>query len=323
VWIVARWLLAALVLGVAPPVARAQDYPSRPIRFIVPFLAGGGVDVAARILGQKLGEALGQQVVIENRPGGGGIVGATAVAKAAPDGYTLLLGPGDFVVRPTLMPQMTFDPQKDLVPVAMVSSNTMLIVANASAPFSNVAELIAAARARPGEIGYASPGNATLNHITVEWMAADAKIRLLHVPYRGGGAAANGIAAGDIPFGVVSPPVVQALIDVGKVKVIALTGKERPPSVPATWPTLAESGLDVDAVFWVGLFAPAGTPDAVIARLDRETALALQDERVRKQMLDAGLDPTYIGQGPFVARIRAEAARYDEIIKRTGIKVER
>ncbi|PWT84368.1 MAG: hypothetical protein C5B56_15760 [Proteobacteria bacterium] len=320
---VIRWIFAVLALGAMPPNARAQDYPSRPIRLIVPFLAGGGVDVAARILGQKLGETLGQQVVIENRPGGGGVVGATAVAKAAPDGYTFLLGPGDFVTRPTLMPQMTFDPHKDLMPVAMVSSNSMLIVAAAHETFSSVDELIAAAKARPGEIGYASPGNATLNHVAVEWMAAEAKIRLLHVPYRGGGAAANGIAAGDVPLGVVSPPVVQALIDNGKIKVIALTSKERPPSVPATWPTLADSGLDVDAVFWVGLFAPAGTPDAVIARLDREIASALLDERVRKQMFDAGLDPTYVGQKPFVERIRAEATRYSEIILRTGIKVDR
>jgi tripartite-type tricarboxylate transporter receptor subunit TctC len=318
-----RWMLAALMLGAISPNALAQDYPTRPVRLIVPFLAGGGVDVAARILGQKLGETLGQQVIIENRPGGGGVVGATAAAKASPDGYTFLLGPGDFVTRPTLMPQMTFDPHKDLVPVAMVSSNSMLIVATAHAPFDNVDELIAAAKAHPGEIGYASPGNATLNHVAVEWMAAEARIRLLHVPYRGGGAAANGIAAGDVPLGVVSPPVVQALIDNGQIKVIALTSKERPPSVPATWPTLAERGLDVDAVFWVGLFAPAGTPDAVIARLDREIASALQDERIRKQMLDAGLDPTYVGRNAFVERIRAEAARYSEIIRRTGIKVDR
>jgi tripartite-type tricarboxylate transporter receptor subunit TctC len=299
----------------------AEDYPVRPIRFIGPFLAGGGVDVAARILGQKLSETLHQQIVIENRPGGGGVIGAAAVAKATPDGYTLLLGPGDFVTRPSLMPQMTFDPHKDLVPVAMVSSNPMLVVAGTTAPYSNVRELIAAAQAQPG-IGYATPGTATLNHVAGEWMAAEAKVRLMHVPYRGGGAVANGIAAGDVPLGVVSPPVVQSLIDAGKVKVIALTSKERPASSPTSWPTLAENGLDVDAVFWVGLFAPAGTPEAIVSRLDRETALALQDERVRKSMVGAGLDPTYVGQAAFAARIRDEAARYDRIIMQTGIKIE-
>ncbi|MCX7310360.1 MAG: tripartite tricarboxylate transporter substrate-binding protein [Alphaproteobacteria bacterium] len=294
----ARLLLGMVMLATPLSPVLAEDYPARPIRFIVPFLAGGGVDVAARILGQKLSATLHQQIVIENRPGGGG------------------------VTRPSLMPQMTFDPHKDLVPVAMVSSNPMLVVAGTNAPYSNVKELIAAAQAQPG-IGYATPGTATLNHVTGEWMAAEAKIKLMHVPYRGGGAVANGIAAGDVPLGVVSPPVVQSLIDAGKVKVIALTSKERPASAPVTWPTLAENGLDVDAVFWVGLFAPAGTPEAIISRLDRETAFALQDERVRKSMVDSGLDPTYIGQAAFVLRIRDEAARYDRIIMQTGIRIER
>ena len=314
--------LALFLFEPAMAIAQSQDYPSRPIRFIVPFLAGGGVDVAARILGQKLSEAFGQQIVIENRAGAGGVVGANAAAKAAPDGYTFLFGPGDFVTRPSLMLQMTFDPHKDLVPVAMVSSNPMLVVAGVNAPFNNVKELIAAAKAQPKGISYATPGTATLNHVAGEWLAAEAGIKLLHVPYRGGGAAANGIAAGDVPVGVVSPPVVQALIDTGQVKVIALTGKERPPSIPPSWPTLAENGLDIDALFWVGLFAPAGTPDVVISRLNDETANALKDEVVRKRMVDAGLDPTYVGHAAFIERIRSEEARYDKIIKQTGIRVE-
>jgi tripartite-type tricarboxylate transporter receptor subunit TctC len=319
---IARLALAVFLFAGALAIAQEQVYPSRPIRFIVPFLAGGGVDVAARILGQKLSDAFGQQIIIENRAGAGGVVGANAAAKAAPDGYTFLFGPGDFVTRPSLMLQMTFDPHKDLVPVVMVSSNPMLVVAGANAPFNNVKELIAAAKAQPQGISYASPGTATLNHVAGEWMAAEAGIKLVHVPYRGGGAAANGIAAGDVPLGVVSPPVVQALIDTGQVKAIALTGKERPPSVPPGWPTLAENGLDIDAVFWVGLFAPAGTPDDVISRLDHETAAALQDEGVRKRMVDAGLDPTYVDHTGFIERIRSEEARYDRIIKRTGIRVE-
>ena len=320
--IVARLVLCAVALLTSLSATQAQDYPTRPIRFIVPFLAGGGVDVAARILGQKLGELLHQQIVIEDRPGAGGVIGATDVAKAAPDGYTLLFGPGDFVTRPSLMPKMTFDPNKDLVPIAMVSSNPMLVVATPGAPFSNLKELIAAAKARPGDIGYATPGTGTLNHVAGEWMAAAANIKLLHVPYRGGSAVANAIAAGDVPLGVVSPPVVQALIDAGKVKVIALTSKERPATAPATWPTLAEDGLDVDAVFWVGLFAPAGTPDAIISRLDQETEQALQDDEVRRSMVNSGLDPTYVAHAAFIARIHAEAARYDEIIRQTGIRVD-
>ena len=196
-----RLTLALLVCEAAAATARAQDYPSRPIRLIVPFLAGGGVDVAARILGQKLSDAFGQQIIIENRAGAGGVVGANAAAKAASDGYTFLFGPGDFVTRPSLMSQMTFDPHKDLVPVAMVSSNPMLVVAGATAPFSNLNELIAVAKAQPQGISYATPGTATLNHVAGEWMAAEAGIKLVHVPYRSGGTAANGkIACYGHPF---------------------------------------------------------------------------------------------------------------------------
>jgi tripartite-type tricarboxylate transporter receptor subunit TctC len=319
---VARFVLLVSLLEAPLAIAQTEDYPSRPIRFIIPFLAGGGVDVAARILGQKLSNVLGQQIIIENRAGAGGVVGANAAAKATPDGYTFLFGPGDFVTRPSLMPQMSFDPHKDLLPVAMVSSNLMLVVAAPNAPFNTVKELIAAAKAQPQGITYATPGAGTLNHVAGEWMAAEAAIKLVHVPYRGGGAVANGIAAGDVPLGVVSPPVVQALIDIGQVKVIALTSKERSPSAPASWPTLAENGLDIDAVFWVGLFAPAGTPDGIVSRLDHETGRALEDESVRRRMIDAGLDPTYVSHEAFVERIRSEEARYDRILEQTGIRIE-
>lgn len=315
-------LLASLLLVTPSGSAVADDYPSHPVRFIVPFLAGGGVDVAARILAQKLGEQLHQQFFVENRPGGGGVIGATDVAKATPDGYTLLFGPGDFATRPSLMPEMTFDPHRDLVPVAMVSSNPMLLVAGASSPYRSMADIVAAAKSRPGDIGYATPGTGTLNHVAGEWIAANAGIKLLHVPYRGGGAAANAIAAGDVPLGVVSPPVVQALIDAGQIKVIGLTGKDRPSSVPPSWPTLKEEGLDIDAVFWVGIFAPAGTPDEIMALIERETGEALKDPQVQKSMVNSGLDPTFVPRAAFVARINEEAARYDRIIAETGIKLE-
>ena len=298
----------------------AQDYPNRPVRLIVPFLAGGGVDAASRIVAQKLSEVLGQQIVVENRPGASGTIGATAVAKAAPDGYTLLAGPGDLITMPAMLPKTSYDPINDLVPVTMVSSNPLVVVASANAPFATMAELTAAARARPGDIGYATPGNGTFNHVIAEWMSSAAGIKLQHIPYRGGAAAANGIAAGDVPLGVLSPPAIQGLLDIGRVKVLALTGKNRPPFVPAHWPTLMEAGLPVDGTFWVGLFAPIGTPPEIVARLERDMARVLRDDAVRKRMQDIGLEANAAGQAALVERIRSETARYDRIIRDAGIR---
>ncbi|MEW6454168.1 MAG: tripartite tricarboxylate transporter substrate-binding protein [Pseudomonadota bacterium] len=317
-----RFVALVLVCCALTRPAAAQDYPNRPIHLIVPFLAGGGVDAAARIVAQKLSELLGQPVVVENRAGASGTIGATAAAKAAPDGYTILAGPGDLITTPSLMPKMPIDPLKDLVPITMVSSNPFVVVATANAPFRTMAELIAAARAKPGDIGYATPGNGTFNHVAAEWMASAANIKLQHIPYRGGAASANGIAAGDLPLGVLSPPVVQGLIDVGRIRVLALTGKTRPSFMPASWPTLFEAGLPVDAVFWVGLFAPAGTPPAIVSRLEQDMARVLQDPAVRKRMNDIGLEPGEAGQTALVERIRTETARYNAIIRETGIRAE-
>jgi len=232
------------------------------------------------------------------------------------------VGPGDLITTPSLMPKMPIDPLKDLVPITMISSNPFVVVATANAPFRTIPELIAAARARPGEITYATPGNGTFNHVASEWMASAARIKLQHIPYRGGAASANGVAAGDVQLGVLSPPAVQGLIDVGRVKVLALTGKERPSFTPASWPTLIEAGLPVDAVFWVGLFAPAGTPSAIVSRLEQEMARVLKDSAVRKRMNDIGIEPGEAGQAALVERIRAETARYNTIIRETGIRVE-
>jgi tripartite-type tricarboxylate transporter receptor subunit TctC len=315
--------LGSLLLCAALFGAHAEEYPTRPIHMIVPYPAGGVADVTARIIGQRLGEILGQQIVIDNRPGASGTLGANVVAKALPDGYTLLLTPGDFITMPSLVPPMAFDPHKDLVPIAMVTSNPMIVVANIAAPFNNVKELIDAAKAQPGAIAYSTPGTGTINHVAGEWMAAAANIKLLHVPYRGGPASANGIAAGDVPLGVVSPSSGKALIDGGRVKVIALTGKRRPSSVPASWQTLDENGLAVDAVLWNGLFAPAGTPAAIVNRLDQEVARIMREDRIRTFLSNSGIDADLISQAAFGERIRTDAARYDDIIRQTGIKINR
>jgi tripartite-type tricarboxylate transporter receptor subunit TctC len=314
-------LLVAMLCSFAG--ARADDYPTRPVRMIVSYPAGGVADVTARIIGQRLGELLGQQIVVENRPGASGTVGSNVVAKSAPDGYTLLMTPGDFIAMPSLAPQMAFDPNKDLLPIAMVTSTPLVVVAKVDAPFSNVKELIAAAEARPGSIAYATPGTGSIDHVAGEWMAIEAHIKLLHIPYRGGPAAAEAVAAGDVPLGVVTPSSVKALIDSGKVKVIALTGKRHPGSLPTSWPTLDESGLAVDAVLWNGLFAPNGTPPDIAEKLENAVASVLGEDKVKALLNAAGIDAELVTGEAFAERIRTEVARYNEVIRLTGIKIDR
>jgi tripartite-type tricarboxylate transporter receptor subunit TctC len=315
--------LGVLIAACALPTARAADYPNRPIRMVVPYPAGGVLDSSARIIGRKLGEYLGQQIVIDNRPGASGTLGDAVVARAEPDGYTLLLTSGDFIIMPSLVPAMSFDPYKDLAPIALVGSTPMLVVANINAPFYNVKELIAAAKAAPGSIGYSSPGVGTINNVAGEWLAHAAGIKLLHVPYRGGAPAANGVAAGDVPLGFFSPSSALSLLAAKRVKVIGLTGKRRPEYAPPSWPTLAESGIDIDSVLWNGVFAPAGTPAAILDRLGKELTRAVHDPEIREALNKAGIDAESIVQPAFGERIRSDAARYKDIIEKTGIKISR
>ncbi|MFZ0422703.1 MAG: tripartite tricarboxylate transporter substrate binding protein [Xanthobacteraceae bacterium] len=281
------------------------------------------MDVTARVLGQELGTILGQQFVVEYRAGASGTIGAEAVARASPDGYTLLLIPSDFVTAPALMPRMNFNPTKDLTPIAMVSDNPMVVVAGASAPFSDVRGLLEAARASPDGIAYATPGSGTLDHVIGEWIGVTAHVKLLQIPYKGGVEAAAAVVAGDVPLGIVSTPsIYPGLTGAGKVKVIALTG-DRPPTLPSSWPTLSENGLPINATLWLGIFAPSGLPDAVVSRLDRAISQALQDDTVRKRMNDIGFNPQFLDQAAFVERIRVDSSHYEPIIRQTGIALER
>jgi tripartite-type tricarboxylate transporter receptor subunit TctC len=233
-----------------------------------------------------------------------------------------LLTTGDFITTPTLMPKMNFDPYKDLIPITQVATAPLLLGAHAGGSIGSVKDLIAQAKADPGKIAYSSPGNGTINQLAVEWLAIEANLKFLHVPYRGGVPAATAIAAGDVPIGAVTPSSGQSLIDAGKIKVLALMTKQRPTFAPKDWPTLAEQGLAVDAQLWVALFAPAGTPQAIVDRLDQEVLRILKDEAVRKRLNQIGTEASGISQKAFVERIRADAAHYLQIIKQTGIKVE-
>ena len=220
------------------------------------------------------------------------------------------------------MPKVSFDPHRDLIPITQVATAPLLLGAHAAGPIDTVKDLIAQAKASPGKIAYSSPGNGTINQLAVEWLAIEAGVKFLHVPYRGGTPAATAVAAGDVPIGAVTPSSGQSLIDAGKVKVLALMTKERPAFAPASWLTLAEQGFAVDAALWVALFAPAGTPQPIVDRLDQEMLRILQNPDVRKRLNTFGTEGSGISQKVFVDRIRTDAARYLEIINRTGIKVE-
>jgi tripartite-type tricarboxylate transporter receptor subunit TctC len=311
-------ILALAPLFAAP--AAAQTWPSRNIRVIVPFPAGGVADIGARLVSQKLAETLGQPAVIENRAGASGTLGVDAVTKAPPDGYTILITTGDFITVPSLMPATAYDPYKDLIPVTRIAVAPLLLLTHPGSGLTSVKDLIDKAKAEPGKFAFGSPGHGTINQLAAEWLALEAGIKLLHVPYRGGAAMANGLAAGDTALGVTTQSSVQGMLDAGKIKALAVLGQERP-SFLRDAPTMADSGLNVDAGLNLGLYVPAGTPADIVARLDAEVLRMLKDEALRKKFNELGMEVTPVSGAVLVERIRSEAARYKTIIEQTGVKL--
>jgi tripartite-type tricarboxylate transporter receptor subunit TctC len=315
------WLLSAAALAFAAG-AGAQDYPSKPIRILVPFAPGGVVDTTARILSQKMTERLGWNFVVDNRPGGNGFIATTAAAKSPPDGYTLLMAhTGEFAVNPAVFANVPYDLDRDFVPITMVSDGPMLYLANSQVPFNNLSELIAAARAKPDSITFSSAGNGSINHLAGEWLALAAKVKLVHVPYKGGAPAATAIAAGDVQFGVIGVPGAVAHLKSGRAKVVGITTAKRSPLDPA-WSTPRDAGLDVDASIWAGLFAPKGVPQPIVDRLNAEVRKTLSDPDVQKRYADVGFETVGMSSADFHARIRKDAERYKAIVQAAGIKPE-
>jgi tripartite-type tricarboxylate transporter receptor subunit TctC len=314
----------ACALAVASVVANAQDYPSQPIRLVVGYPAGGSIDVGARLIGQKLSDILGQPFVIENRTGASGAVAAEFVARSVPDGYTILLQPGDFFTTASLLPNLPFDPNKDLLPIAMVTDNPLVIAAAAHAPFNTVKEFIAAAKISPTGFTYATVGVATSNNVVGQWIGLETHAKMVHVPYRSGPDAALATISGDVNVVITSPAsIYPGLVDAGKVKVIALTGTDHPSYLPASWPTLAENGLSIDATLYGGLFGPIGMPEPIIARLQRATETALQDDAVRARLISNGINPKFMAGTHLAARIRADTSRFESIMRAVGMQTER
>ena len=315
----------ASLAAMAPPLpaAFAQAYPSRPIRFIVPFAAGAGVlDIMARLVGQHLGQSLGQQAIIDNRPGAGGNVGAEVAAKAAPDGYTMLMGAVALVVSPYLYARLPFDPLTDLAPVTQVNSAPLMLVVHPSLPVNSVAELIAYAKARPGALNYGSGGVGATPFLATELFKSMAGIDVVHVPYKGGAPALADLVAGQLSFMIENVPGTLPFVKDGKLRALAITSRQRLALVPEL-PTMEEAGVPgYEMIGWNGIFVPKATPPEIVARLNAELVKVLRSTEVGEQLARLGAVP--VGDTPeqFGAFVKAESARWGKIIKDLGIKPE-
>jgi len=312
-------LVSAVALYAEP--AAAQTYPSKPIHIIVPYAPGGVVDIAARVVGAKLTEAWGQQVVVENRTGGNGFIAVTAVQKAPADGYVLLAGTvGEFTINPALFKDIPYNMQRDFVPVAMLTDTPIVLAANAGSPYRSVADVIAAGKAQPGRISIASPGNGTMNHLAIEWMALGSGSKFQHIPYRGGAPAAAALAAGDIPLGVLAISSVVPHVKSGRVRTLALTTAKRSSFYPE-WPTLQESSVpEVDASNWVAMFAPKGTPQSIVDKLNAEINKILMMPDVKARFAAGGAETLPMSPADLDARTRKDAARLKVIVEKAGVK---
>jgi tripartite-type tricarboxylate transporter receptor subunit TctC len=313
-------LLIACVLILAGTMpAAAQTYPSRPIRVVVPFVAGGAVDLLARIMGQKLTEALGQPVIIENRPGAAGNAAADSVAKAPPDGYAILQTTNGLAVSHSLYKKLPFDPVKDLVPVTQLVASQLLLVATPSLPAKNTRELIALAKSKPGTLNYGMTGIGNPLHLTMEMLMHAGGVKFQPIPYRGDAPLNTALIAGEVHLAVVPFATAKPNIEAGKLRALGIAGARRSPSLPDV-PTIAESGVPgFESGSWQGWFVPAGTPPAVIALIQREAAKALKMPDVRARM-DATANEV-VGSTPaeFAVRYKADLARFAKVVKDAGI----
>ena len=317
-----RRLCLALALSLAALAATAQDYPTKPIKLIVPFPPGGGTDIMSRVVAQKLGDANKWTVVIDNRPGAGGNIGVDAAAKAAPDGYTLVMGQtSNLAINPTLYKNLPYDPVRDLAPVALVGSGPVAIVVRADSKYKTLPELIAAAKKAPGTITMATPGNGTVAHLSGVRLMNTSGAQFQHIPYKGAGAAIPDLLGGSVDFFVSSVPTLQSHVAGGKMRALAVTSVKRSPVFPNV-PTVAESYPGFDAVTWFGIVAPAATPKAVISKLNQEINKVLRDPAVRRAIEAEGGE--VIGGSPeqFGDYIKAEIANWSTLVKASGATVD-
>jgi tripartite-type tricarboxylate transporter receptor subunit TctC len=308
-----RLLLLALAFAMVP--AWAQTWPAKPVRFIVPFPPGGSTDVAARTVGEKLSRALGQQVVVDNRGGGGGAIGTVEAARAAADGYTLLFVADPVITLHLVVKNVQFDMQRDFAAITQVTTQPIAVAVHSSVPVKSVHELVAYARANPGKLSFAHSGTGSGQHMSGELFKKMAGIDIVHIPYKGGGPAVQDLVAGQVPMGVLGSTPLIPHHKSGRIRIIAFTSKERFPPMPEI-PTLHESGLaGFDTTQWLGMLAPKGTPAEIISRVHVETAKALALPEVRERLAQAALQAVGSTPKEFEALIRADLERWTAIAK--------
>jgi len=315
--------VAATIEVIAPQAADAQTYPSRSVTIVVPSAAGGGTDTLSRILGDQLSKQLGQPFVVENRTGGGMLVGTTAAAKAAPDGYTLLAGlTGNMSVNPSLFAKLPYDPLADFTPVAMLATYPFLVVVSNSLPAKSIKELIDLAKAQPGKIDYASAGNGTGQHLAPELFKMMTGIQMGHIPYRGAQPAYQDVISGRVPVFFDNMSTAMSLAKGGKVRALAITSKKRSSLMPEL-PTVDESGVPgYEYHTWFGFWAPKKTPPAVVEKLNMEVRKALADPTVRQRIAATAGEPSTMERKDMDAFVQAEIKKWAEVVKRAGIKVQ-
>jgi tripartite-type tricarboxylate transporter receptor subunit TctC len=312
-----------ILLIACPPHALAQPYPAKPVRIVVPYSAGGGTDIVARAVGQKLSERWGQSVIVDNRVGASGMIGADAVAKASADGYTLLMAtPPEIAVNHFLFAKVAYNPERDFAPITLVAVTPLVIATYPGVPAKNIAELVALAKSKPGTLGYATPGTGSTQHLTAEMLMAAAGIQLVHIPYKGAGQSIPDVLGGQVPVGIYGLLTINQHAKAGKIRVLAVTTLKRSSTAPE-YPTLAESGFPgFDTSLWFGLLAPAATPKEIVAKVHDDVIQVLKLPDVKARIAEQGAD--IVGDTPaeFAAFISAESAKYARIIKQAGVKLE-
>ena len=312
---------ATFVCAAAQPASKdsGQTYPSRPIRLLIPFTPGGGADISGRIIGKALGERMNVQFVIDNRPGASTMIATDIVAKANPDGYTLLMSTGTHTINPSIFVKRPFDEVADFTPIVLVSNSPNMIAISPKHPVKSIQDLVAYARANPGKVDYGTGGHGTHQHMALEYFRAIAGIQLTHVPYKGGVPAINDAMGGSIAMAVVSVPGLAPFVKTGRLRALAVTSAKRSSTMPEI-PTIAEQGYPgFDVNYWLGLMGPAKLPAALVRRINEETNAAVKVQEVRETFIFNGAEPAGGTPDQFVALVKREIKEWAEVVKKTGI----
>jgi len=316
-------LFTVLALVAFATATTAQDYPTKPIRLIVPFPAGGGTDLFGRVIGRKLSETLKWVVVVDNKPGAGGNIGVDAVAKSPPDGYTVVIGQtANLAINPTLYAKLPYDPLKDLIPVVLVADSPLVLVVSSNSPYKSLADVVAAAKAKPEDITYASAGSGTVSHLAVELFQRTAGIKLRHIPYKGAPPALTDVIGGQVNLYMSSVPSALTQIKGGKLRTLGVTTAKRATALPDV-PTIAEAGFkQFEASTWVGLLVPAKTPAPIVTRLNTEVNKVLQMPDVREKIATEGGEVVGGSPDQFASFLKAEYDKWSKVVKESGAKVD-